>query len=64
MKNWANETKKIKSKGEARQIGQDFQIWSSEQSLSYGELTTYQNALYILAKKFGLVREFKENGII
>jgi len=55
---------KVKSKAEARQIAMDFQEWSSEQSLSYSELANYQSYLERLGKKFGLIKEFKENGII
>jgi hypothetical protein len=54
----------IKTKEQARQYGIDFQKWASKKDLSYGELIHFQNKLYILAKKHGLVREFKENGII
>lgn len=31
---------------------------------SYGEINYFQNYFERLAKKYGLVREFKENGII
>jgi hypothetical protein len=55
---------KIKSKGEARSLAIDFQGWSSQQNLSYGELASYQNYFVTLGKKFHLTAEFKENGII
>ena len=32
--------------------------------ISYGELAYTQEKLYKIAKKYGLVREFKENGIL
>lgn len=54
----------INNKEEARQFGVAFQSWASKQSLSYGELANWTNALETLAKKFGLKREFRENGII
>jgi hypothetical protein len=54
----------IKTKGEAQQYGIDYQNWVSKQNLSYGELVDYQIKLHAIAKKFGLVREFKENGIL
>jgi hypothetical protein len=54
----------IKTKEQARQYGIDFQKWASEKSLSYGEVSHFQNKLFTLAKKFHLVKEFKENGII
>ena len=49
---------------EARDIAIEWQKWSSEQSLSYGELAEYQGYLQALAEKFELVEEFRENGII
>lgn len=54
----------VKSKGEARQIAIDFQNWASNQNLSYGELADYSNYFIELGKKFRLIKEFKENGII
>lgn len=55
---------KIKSKEEARDEAIEWQNWASNQNLSYGELAQYQNYFTKLARKFGLLREFKENGII
>lgn len=55
---------RVKTKGQARQIAIEWQQKASEQSLSYGELIYHQEYLYKIAKKFGLVKEFKENGII
>lgn len=54
----------IKTKEQARQYAIYYQAWSSDKNLSYGELFHFQNKLSTLAKKFGLVKEFKENGII
>jgi len=54
----------IKTKGQARQYGIDYQKWASEKDLSYGEVIHFQNKLSTLAEKFNLVEEFKENGII
>ena len=54
----------IKNKGMARQVAIDFQRWASERNMSYKDIAYYQNYFYNIAKKFGLVREFKENGII
>lgn len=54
----------IKTVEQARQYAIDYQIWSSRQNLSYGELLVFQNKLSKLAKRFNLIREFKENGII
>jgi len=54
----------IKTQGEAIQFAIDWQSWASEQSLSYGELAEWGEVLSVLAEKFDLVEEFKENGII
>jgi len=55
---------KPKNKSQARQVGIDFQQWVSNQALSYGQLSAYQSDLYKMAKRFGLVKEFRENGIV
>jgi hypothetical protein len=55
---------KVKSKNEARQIAMDYQNWSSEHSMSWGEVATYNQYFTSLARKFNLVKEFKENAII
>jgi hypothetical protein len=54
----------IKTKEQARQYGIQHQQWASDKDLSYGELIHFQDKLSTLAKKFGLINEFKENGII
>lgn len=54
----------IKTKDEARQYAIDYQKKVSACNFSYGELLKHQEELYHLAKKFNLVEEFKENGII
>lgn len=55
---------KVKSKEEARQIAIDWQFWASNKSLSYSELATYGHYFEKLGRKFHLIKEFKENGII
>jgi hypothetical protein len=62
--NFKIDINEIKTQGEARSLGMEFQEWSSKQSLSYGELINYQNDLMTIAEKFDLIEEFKENGII
>lgn len=57
-------TTKIFSKDEARQYAIDWQNWSAEESLSYGELAEWQAIFMILARRYNLVEEFTENGII
>ena len=54
----------IKTKEQARQYGVDYQHWASEKNLSYLELLHFQSKLEKLAKKFDLIEEFKENGLI
>jgi hypothetical protein len=54
----------IKTIEEAREIAIVWQNWFSEHSLAYSELNEWQQYFLTLAEKFGLVEEFKENGII
>lgn len=57
--------KTITTEEEARQKAIDWQAWSSEQSLSYGELAAWAAAFEELAKKWpDLTDEYVENGII
>ena len=56
--------KVIKTKGEARQYAIDWQHKTANKNLSYGELAESAGQFRTLGKKFGLLREFKENGII
>lgn len=57
-------TTNITSTDEARQAAIDWQVWASEQNLSYGELTEWQEYFDTLATKFDLTDEFRENGIL
>lgn len=64
-------TKQIKTKEEARQYAIEWQQWASEQNepgkkptLYTTDLVEWAGIFTALAKKFHLVREFKENGII
>lgn len=52
------------TKSDARQQAMDFQNWASEQNLSWGEVAECHDHFKRLGKKFGLMEEFKENGII
>ena len=54
----------IYSKEEAINKAIEWQRWSSEQSLSYGELAEWSEYFRKLAETFDLVEEFKENCII
>ena len=54
----------IKTKGEARQRAIDWQIYASKENLSYSEIAEWQGYFETLGRKFGLIKEFKENGIL
>jgi len=54
----------IKSKGEAQSIAIEWQRWQSTKSMSYLEMAVYHGYFMLIGKKFNLMREFKENGII
>ena len=54
----------IRTREQARAAAQRWQQWTSGQNLSYGEYAYYADYFTKLGKKFGLMREFKENGII
>ena len=54
----------IKTKEQARQYAIDWQVWQSDKNLSYEEVIHFQKKLTTLAKRFGLMCEFKENAII
>lgn len=50
-------------KERARQEAIDWQLESTNEQLSYGELATIGDYFYKLGKRYGLLREFRENGI-
>ena len=54
----------IKTAGEAEQLAIDWQSWTSEQNLSYGELAEWSTYFHALADKFDLTEIFNENGIL
>ena len=58
------DTTKIKTKDEARQFAIDWQTWTSEQNLSYGELAEWEDVFTKLGRQFFLTAEFKENCIL
>lgn len=53
-----------KAKARARDKAVEWQMGFYENNYSYGELTYWQNYFKHLATMYGLVEEFKENGII
>ena len=52
-----------KRKETARQKAIDWQSEASEQNLSYGELAEAGDYFYRLGKRYGLLKEFRMNGI-
>lgn len=57
-------TKYQKQKGQARQQAVELQNEISQKSLYYSDLVYYQDIFLKLGKRFGLIREFRENGLI
>lgn len=53
-----------RAKEKARATAIDWQAWASVENLSCLELATWQTYFYKLGKRYGLLKEFKENGII
>ena len=53
-----------KGKAKAIEKAQFWQEFFAEVSMSWGELTFWQGYFTKLAKRYGLVKEFKENAII
>ena len=51
-------------KEEVRQKAIEWQLNYSNNNYSYYDLMIWQDYFYKLAKRYGLIREFKENGII
>lgn len=54
----------IKSRDEAREMAIDWQAWQQGVALSYGECAAWADYFRAVAKKFHLLTEFKENGIL
>ena len=59
-----NKMKYQNQKEEARQKAIDWQIEFSQNDHFMSEYAYYNNYFYKLAKRYGLIKEFKENGII
>lgn len=53
-----------KQKENARQKAIEWQYNFSEMVHSYSELALYNDYFYKLAKRYGLIKEFRENRII
>lgn len=56
-------SKYLQLKEKARQIAIDWQMEESERCSSWGEYAEAGNYFYKLGKRFGLLREFRENAI-
>lgn len=53
-----------RGKAAARQRAIDWQHDQSRRAMSWAEVAEWQGHFLKLARRFGLVREFKENGIL
>ena len=53
-----------KLKAQARQEAIDLQIRMSNESLSWSAIAYITNHLATLGKRYGLTKEFRENGLI
>ena len=52
------------AKAAAREAAIDWQLSFADSNYSWLDLATYSEKFEKLAKRYGLVREFRENGII
>ena len=57
-------SKYFQRKEETRQFAIEWQADFPNHSWSYADLAVFQDMFYRLGRRFGLVREFRENGII
>lgn len=53
----------LEAKEKARQEAIDWQLDFDNHNYSWGELAEYQNRFEKIGKRYGLLKEFKENGI-
>lgn len=54
----------LEKKDAAREAAIEWQTETAQKNYSYGELAFFQNHFYKLGKRYGLLKEFKENCII
>lgn len=52
-----------RAKENAREKAIDWQLEASEKDYSYGDLANFRVYFYELGRRYGLLREFRENGI-
>ncbi len=50
-------------KEKARDVAIDWQEQAAQENYSYGELAAYGEYFHRIGKRYGLLREFQENGI-
>lgn len=53
-----------RGKARARETAQQWQNDFPEHESSYAEMAAFQDLLYCLGKRYGLLTEFRENGIL
>ena len=53
-----------KNKEKTRQEAIEWQLNFEKHNYSWGDLAIWENHFYNKARRYGLVKEFKENGII
>ena len=51
-------------KADLRNYAMSYQILLSERNSSYGDILWFNNEIEPKAKRYGLIKEFRENGII
>ena len=60
----ANNNRYQRAKENARQTAKDWQYMLDKRSLSWWDVADWGDYFEKLARRYGLVREFRENGII
>ena len=54
----------IKTEDDARQVAIDWQYFQATEAMDWSEVAYWLGYFELLANKFNLVEEFKENGIL
>ena len=58
MRNYAENKERI------RETAKEWQLDFGNHNYSYSELAEYNNYFNVMGKRYGLLKEFRENGII
>lgn len=61
---WNQGTPYSKKKEQVRQEAIEWQYNIAEQNYSYSDLVYWYQHFYRLGRRYGLLREFRENGIV